>query len=483
MDTNNGQQKGKFDISPLLFDAMCNNKFLWTYIDKFYEEHFDEIMMAEKVYNEQTLQYQHGSLKHDIICNKLMGIYNLENKSDIICAFIMVGWNKTYNHFRKFNEKINYDDFINHIKIISKTKNDDIYFDNIAVSLFILNMLNMSVDFSDEVQKNEYEKIISALYDFTKIPYNLKNILKETKHKSMPVRKEYFPNKAKIFGEDISAFTKKHIDKKAEHTLFSLDDVGSCHLETTFDDIFLTREEVDDIISCWIIENESVNSKDFNLYLAIALRIRILQKAFNENKLFFMANFDDNLKEDRKDKALINVLQNDIASYKNQLKSAKAENERLKTEYKSSLEQENINLQKEIVKLKKELEEQKEIISDYELLLDQTTQEEKLMPANIDYSYDDISQFKVAIVGGRPAIISELGKIIKFTHISEDDKTSSLSNLKNMDIIFFKTNFLSHTLFYKSSSIAKRNDIPIRYIQSDNKGKMLEEIKCGLLSL
>lgn len=476
------QETRRVDILQLIFEAISNNKRLWGIIDHLYNERFEEIVMCQKATSQQIESHSKGSLRHDIICNKLSGIYALPDRDDITLSLIIKGWNNIYTFLKKFNnvKTISWTQLSNYINSISEEKNNDIFFDNLIIVFPLLHYFDIEI-ICDESEQKKYNSALYIIADLTKSSVNMEELLQKTRPQSISLRKKYFRTKSRIYGEDVSLFTTNCLSENMSYLLSSIDSIGMCHLESAFDDIYLSKKDIEDILSLWIVYGDYQNDDKTKLYLSIAMRLRLLQKSFNQNKQFFISNFDDSLKESKKDKALLKKTEEELASCKAQLNIAKSENINLKTQYKKTLELDNVRLQKKLLDLQCKISDYEDTISDYESLLDQTTiVEETITKDNGNINEIDISLNKFAIVGGIPSVIDELSKTLSFYYIAGDDKNADITALKNVKVIFFKTNYLCHVLFYKVSKYAKKNDISIRYIKSDNKGKMIEEIMHGL---
>jgi hypothetical protein len=244
-----------------------------------------------------------------------------------------------------------------------------------------------------------------------------------------------------------------------------------------FSDIKVNVKDLDKLFLEYLIAKNENNIPEENkeLYVIATLYIQCLAKEYKKTKDVYL--------NDCKETMYYNLtnLQNELAQKEDDItkRESKLINEKLK------LEEENKTLQNELEYAKRQIvrlegklvekeKDQKELLALREYMF---SLEDYPIDNEETKSAEDIAAFfkdkRCAIVGGNPNWIKKMKlRVPSFIFIGNDNRSKDLSFLDHLDIVFFNTEYNSHSIYEKVIERMRKNKTKMVYI---NRGRNVKE--------
>ena len=466
----------ELDLGIFIVESLANNPKAYKYIDETYNkdiEKYREIAKKNKYYNSKIAN--EGSIMQTYYFKKLLGMIN---NTEVIFELLKRTYKYSYQYVVS-NEKISIFKFFQKLirkneKISQAEENG-----NLLSCMIFAQFLDKEI-IQDEVYNN-YILSLKQRLDRENLNFNLvsiDNLDKEDKELLRKIElnlkrlylKSYEPfchvvKANQMEGAILKQDTLSDLDKKIICYEYVYDLEGLSLISIVGKE-FLKSKDIQELIYCWSRTNdvsslEKIDYKDLYLFIATAIQIRYLLKSYNQSKVDFFKNFDEDLN------LCMKVKDNKIESLEKENMNLKNENEILKKEIEL-LKSKKEFLEKEVNSFensKKELVELRNYIFNQDVEL-----QEEIDNINLN-------EIKGVIFGGHPNWISKMKNILeKWTFVPTESINFDENIIKNNEYIFINTNYISHAFYYKViKNITDENKL--RYINSINIVKSIEDIK------
>lgn len=486
---------------------ISRNKKSWKIIDELYYKYYDACVNIEedvkKVVKMHGINLKSETIESTCHINRLIALMLLDEYSQSVDNVVMIlktAFNKAYKY--AVSNTI--------IKISSYSKRKvDLYdsVDNIFSEYLALLMTALIYGKKIDEEDEFYISMLEAFYGLDNISngslktnFSYMNCSKERKSiidkLELNIRGKFYESGYNVEGLHDFLEVKGcfgDIGDRRLHASKIKDDVYSkiycaieyangilnkVNTEVLFKDIDIKKETVKDFINAYLIVNgydyfkdegsnidiKEINLEELSLYVAVSLVQALYIESYEDTYRFFFENFDDAINVKYK-----NLLNEDREVKKTNLK-LQDENEKLKIEVEE--------LQRKLDKSNKEIEESKvnnkELFELRNYIFNNQEDIEDLEEENIDLDY--LKDKKIVCFGGNKAWISNMSKEFdNWTFIPADAINFDTSILKDVDIVYIKATYISHSMYYKV--IANMDsDTEIKFINNSNINRVKNEL-------
>jgi len=465
-------QNVELNLLPFIVEALGYNKTVYPDIDKLYQTKKSEFYQAARnheLYNHQIIT--EGGLLQEEYCKKALGILLCANSDEKIAEGILnifrKGWTYAYL-FVQNHVEIDLSKFMQRLirKHGSLDKVSD-YFIN--TNLFICLYLALCTE-KKIVENDIYWKTLELLrfrleHYKDDCPYrlSLKNSSPDLLEKVKKLKDEIYSKCGiiKDFNTLISV-----LGTKLEDIMFILDFEKLSILSIT-DNIKFSENDIDEILLAFTVTHETYTIDEAIQYLAFAIYIKYMSKAYKEVKQSYFKNNKETMYVE------LDILNNKINKLENEI----ARLTKLLSENEKAL----IALEKENERLKKECEVEKrnrqELNSLREFIFNLDKQE--VYPESETIDYNVLKNYKAIVIGGHERWQSRMKKYLpEFIFIHPDNKNFDLKLLNDykIDTVFVYVNYLNHAIYYRLMSAIQDRTIKIVYLNQQNEHAVLYEI-------
>lgn len=494
-------EKISVDVLKEFIVYISRNKKSWKIIDELYYKYYDECVSVEDGVKE-TIKNHNINLKSETIestcrINRLIALMILDEyaqSKDNLITVIKTAFNKSYKYAIS-NTTIKLSSFLRR-KINFKDSIDNIFAEHLAM-LMTARIYGKKIDEEDE----GYISLMHTFYELNNInngslktAFSYTNCNKSRKlvidKLELIIRGKFYKNSYGVEGlhdflEVKGCFNngslqlskvKDDIYCKMYSAIDYADTIISkVNREALLNDIKIKSETVKDFINSYlvldgyndkdsIINIEDINLEELSTYIAICVIQALYIESYDSTCKFFFENFNDTINVKYK-----NLLSDSKEIKKTNLK-LQDENERLKIEIEE--------LKRKLDKSNKEIEESKvnnkELFELRNYIFNNQEDIEDLEEENIDLDY--LKDKKIVCFGGNKAWISNMSKEFdNWTFIPADAINFDTSILKDVDIVYIKATYISHSMYYKV--IANMNsDTEIKFINNNNINRVKNEL-------
>lgn len=463
-------QEIQLNLLPFIVEALGYNKTIYPDIDKLYQTRKSEFYQAARhheLYNHQIIT--EGGLLQEEYCKKTLGILLCANSDEKIVEELFnifrKGWTYAYL-FVKNHTEIDLSEFLK--RLIKKQGGiDKVSDDFINTNLFICLYLSVCAD-KKVVENDIYWKTIELLrfrleHYKDDCPYrlSLKTSSSELLEKVNKLKDEIYSKYGII--RDLNSLIK--VFKEKLDSIMFLFDFEKLSILSITENIKFTEKDIDEILLTFVITHRTYIIEEAIQYLAFAVYIKYLSKAYKEVKQSYFKNNKETMYVE------LDILNNKINKLENEVARL--------TKFLSENQKTLTVLEKENERLKKECEIEKrnrqELNSLREFIFNLDKQE--VYPESETIDYNVLKNYKAIVIGGHERWQSKMKKYLpEFIFIHPDNKNFDLRLLNDIDTIFVYVNYLNHAIYYRLMSAIQDKNIKIVYLNQQNENAVLYKI-------
>lgn len=473
----------QIDTTYFICESLSTTSRAYRHIDSVYNKNKEKYLKLAKKHKYYKLGID-GSIEQEYYFKKVLGII-LDDDIDMIAWLLKM----TY---KKSNQLVKNSTIVNISDIFKKNNMDKFSEDEINGHILAIILLAQFYKKEINTEDDLYQHFIQILairssrLEDRNYPIKYENLEKEEKKELRNIQLK-FRNKYPYFSFEGITYAKIDegkvmLNEMKEEEINTLGfeyiyDLENLNLSSLISNKLFNDKEIQELIACWkITHNNEMNFKNLYEFLAPALQIRYLLRAYKEAKRYCFSNLDEDLKE------LIEKKENELSKIKEENSKLKEENARLKKELDekiNKLVEENNQLQNKNNNLIKDIENQPDIEEElYQLRnlmfsLSEDVIENKKEEVNIN----KINSLKAICFGGSNNWINSMKEVLdNWIFIAAGVENFDVNLLNGKDYIFINTKVNSHGMYYKIIENKDKNS-KIRYINATNRDRILREIE------
>lgn len=469
----------QINLLPFIIEAFGSNKKIRKSIDRCYEEckmRYYALAKESEFYNHPIIT--DGDILKEIYGKRALGIVldaasNSESANEML-DIIEIGWPQTLGYVTA-TDTINFAYYIREFLKDRFNMTDDIFNAELTILFWLTVIFQKIFDTSKE------NKELVSYYENTLID-RLTFYKKQKKVSEEPM----FRKRVEEEYGAIRCYDDIFLDKNSYEKRMFLDalsfifDSEGMSISSIVSGINFPMREINEIYGAYYAVYKNQNREKALYFIMNGIILRGLIKSYKALKDYYFRN--------NKETVLL-----EMQSQKNTIEKLKMENEFLSDRVSSletqisgdykEIEESYINNIRELRNENKRLEE---------VLLDEKKKEKELfalrellfsIEQEEDYQVDIIDGFNLdevrgVIVGGHVKWQQRMKEILPnfvFLHVDNDNIDPSIFD--NVDVVFFYTNYLSHSIYYKVIKITREKDIEVGYINTTSIDRVLNTIR------
>jgi len=467
-------------------EAFGTNKRIAKVIDKTYDKgklRYYTLAKNSEFYNHPIIA--DGDIFKEVYGKKALGILldsqKSEDTADELIRIIKKGWPQILNYIEN-NENINFIDYVKEYLQNRPNMTDDIFNSELTM-LYWLTLLiyNKKPDNTADNMEllRQLEKTLLERQKF----YNQSGNVPRAPEFRQRVEEEY--GKLRCY-DDI--FFRKH-GTKTKNLLESLSiifDSEKMSISSLIGDKKYSTREIDEIYGAYQAIFKNQNREKGHDFIIVGIVLRGLIKAYKELKdYYFKNNKETVLLEMQSQQDTIEKLKRENNYLQDKIKVLEGQVSRIAKDTEAQYINQVQELKKKIKDLEIELAEEKkkenELFALRELLFSLEHEEEDFKSEEESINIDNI---KGVIVGGHEKWQQRMKALLpNFTFYKTDTENIDPNAFNNIDIIFFYTKYLSHSLYYRIINIARAKSINLGYINTTNEDRAISSIKSQIRNI
>lgn len=464
-------------LLPFICEAFSVNKKIYKDIDKLYNKDKINFYKAalESEFYAHPMSFQ-GSVIQDEYFRKTLGIFlNSSDYIEDIDKLIQKGWPYEFTYVYNRN-KVNLDDYMRAVAKkfnIEELSDDELNSKPIMVYFLALNL-------GKELEKCETllsleNYMITRLKHYESFSENnintgFNNMTKEQKEKLNKLKLKLF-NKYNVrkFEDLISIEVKSEYLIEIENFMALIFDFEGISSVSIFSDVKFSERDIDQLLFLYTTMHpehiEEYDIEDVFKFYCSGIYVKYLIKAYKNFKEYYLLHNRESIF------AELDELHKSYEKQKIKTLQLASENGKLKKQIEQ-LEKENKRL---IAVLDETNKNNKELVSLREFIFNLENKED--MQENTEIDLSKLNNIKGLIIGGSDRWQQRMKVLLpNFKFIPTSAINFDTSIIKNVDIVFVYTNYLSHKIYYRLISAIK-DTTKIKYLNSNiNENLVLQQI-------